>query len=343
MQTMDGSIQWLFSLSSLRNTPTELPIEKEMYDRARGVEFLFRLGTSLQLPTAAMLTAATWFHRFYMRHAMGDFHRQDVAAACVFLSTKTEECGRKLRDVAKVYHAKATNTDTKTSIHNGPQEVEKIGLDILHTEEYLLEALCFDFLIQNPHNDLIDLFDEAQSDPDLQDYAWSIAHDSYRTPLCILFPPRIIAAACYILAQAAADDPSASSLDSRLAITAPSSTLPTPPTHKARSPDASRYVIEHYALTPAEVQDVTDAIDILLEFYRCQDEEFAPHVHLVSRIPAPKLATPREPIYRPWPEVAMYTRPSASEPAASKAITPSSSHGGHTPQNIQESTRMDLS
>lgn len=31
---------------------------------------------------------------------------QDVAAACIFLATKTEECGRKLRDVAKVYCAK---------------------------------------------------------------------------------------------------------------------------------------------------------------------------------------------------------------------------------------------
>ncbi|KAL1706927.1 cyclin-like protein [Schizophyllum commune] len=340
---MDATPQWLFSLEALRNTPTEYPIEKEMYDRARGVEFIFRLGSTLQLPTAAMLTAATWFHRFYMRHAMGDFHRQDVAAACVFLSTKTEECGRKLRDVAKVYHSKSAGIDLK-SIPSDSKDVERIGLEILHTEEYLLEALCFDFLIQNAHNDLIDLFEASQSDVELQDYAWSIAHDSYRTPLCILYPPRIIAAACYILAQAAADDPSASSLDSRLAITAPSSTLPTPPTHKARSPDASRYVIEHYAFSPVEVQNVTDAIDILLEFYRCQDLQNAPHLALVAAIPAPKMATSREPIFRPWPEVANFndTR-TASEPAASKAITPNSSHGGHTPQKTQDSMRMDLS
>jgi hypothetical protein len=37
--------------------------------------------------------------------------RQDVAAACIFLATKTEECGRKLRDVAKVCQAKISGVN----------------------------------------------------------------------------------------------------------------------------------------------------------------------------------------------------------------------------------------
>ncbi len=41
--------QWLFPLSALLATPSSWPLEKELYDRARGVEFLFRLGSSLQL------------------------------------------------------------------------------------------------------------------------------------------------------------------------------------------------------------------------------------------------------------------------------------------------------
>lgn len=36
----------------------------------------------------------------------GFYPSQDVAAACIFLATKTEECGRKLRDVAKIYCSK---------------------------------------------------------------------------------------------------------------------------------------------------------------------------------------------------------------------------------------------
>lgn len=45
--------QWLFSVSALQNTPSRIssgiPLEKELYDRTRGVEFLFRLGVSLAL------------------------------------------------------------------------------------------------------------------------------------------------------------------------------------------------------------------------------------------------------------------------------------------------------
>ena len=39
---------------------------------------------------------------------------QDVAASCIFLATKTEECGRKLRDVAKICNAKITGMDPNT-------------------------------------------------------------------------------------------------------------------------------------------------------------------------------------------------------------------------------------
>lgn len=41
--------QWLFSVAALNETPSTFPLEKEMYDRARGVEFLYRLGSSLAL------------------------------------------------------------------------------------------------------------------------------------------------------------------------------------------------------------------------------------------------------------------------------------------------------
>lgn len=94
-----SSSQWLFPVSALHVTPSrttsQISLEKELYDRARGVEFLFRLGVSLALsvtchfmltrifiltfncrPSYAMHTAATWFHRFYMRNSLEDYHRQ---------------------------------------------------------------------------------------------------------------------------------------------------------------------------------------------------------------------------------------------------------------------------
>lgn len=50
---------------------------------------------------------------------------------------------------------------------------------ILITEEMLLEALCFDFVVDNPHAELLDLFESLEAETDVQEYAWSLAHDSY--------------------------------------------------------------------------------------------------------------------------------------------------------------------
>ena len=78
----------------------------------------------------------------------------------------------------------------------------------------------------------------------------------YRTPLCVLYPPKIIATACYVLAQRIVDGPHSLSLDARVSPSAPSASLPTPPTHKASSPDASRFAIEFFGLKGDEVLSV---------------------------------------------------------------------------------------
>ncbi len=78
----------------------------------------------------------------------------------------------------------------------------------------------------------------------------------YRTPLCILYPPQIIATACFVLAQYLAEGPNSLPLEARISFSAPSASLPTPPSHKASSPDASRLAIEFFALSESDVQDV---------------------------------------------------------------------------------------
>jgi hypothetical protein len=58
------------------------------------------------------------------------------------------------------------------------QEIDEVSSQILAAEEVLLEALCFDFVIDSPHADLVDLFDAHDVSYRFQDHAWSIAHDS---------------------------------------------------------------------------------------------------------------------------------------------------------------------
>ncbi|SJL00366.1 uncharacterized protein ARMOST_03679 [Armillaria ostoyae] len=323
--------QWLFPLETLQSTPSTSSLEKQLYDRARGVEFLYRLGSSLQLPVPAMFTAATWFHRFYMRYSMDDYHRQDVAASCIFLATKTEECGRKLRDVARVCQSKVSGKDV-ADIPDTSKEVENCQTAILLTEEVLLEALCFDFVVESPHAELVDLFNSHDPDILAQEYAWTIAHDSYRTPLCLLFPPRIIAAACFILAQRVVDGPNSPSLDLRISSTPPSASLPTPPSNKPPSPDRSRFALEYFAFNEAELASLADTLRILIEFYSVQDKTMHPHLSTIATIPAPTITLQRANLY------SSFSRLSGVNPAESSHLdtglgrTPNSSHGGQTPE-----------
>ncbi|KAH9946196.1 cyclin-like protein [Epithele typhae] len=313
----ESTSQWLFPVSALYQTPSRvasnIPLEKELYDRSRGVEFLYRLGVSLLLPSSAMYTAATWFHRFYMRYSMDDYHRQDVAATCIFLATKTEECGRKLRDVAKVFCSKVSNQHIN-QVADDSKEVEECQNSILFVEEVLLEGLCFDFVVDNPQSDLIDLYAAHPANTPIEDCAWSIANDSFRTPLCILFPPRIIAAACYVLAEHAVEGPLAAPIDPRLASPAPSASLPTPPSHKA-SPGGPRRAIEFFSFSPAELANVADAIGILLEYYGAQDQRGSGDwLASVASIRPPQSAARREALYKPFVQVTQLAGSSLNAP-----------------------------
>ncbi|OSD01608.1 cyclin-like protein [Trametes coccinea BRFM310] len=316
--------QWLFPISALHNTPSRttsnIPLEKELYDRSRGVEFLYRLGVSLGLPSSAMYTAATWFHRFYMRYSMEDYHRQDVAASCIFLATKTEECGRKLRDVAKVVCSKVSQIDI-AKVADDSKEVEECQTSILLTEEVLLEGLCFDFVVDSPQADLVDLFEACPNTAQIEECAWSIANDSFRTPLCLLYSPKIIAAACYVLAERAMEGPQSSSLDARIASPAPSASLPTPPSHKSQASGTSRRAIEYFGFNEMELLSVADALSILLEYYGAQDlQSSCQFLASVASIPPPHSSAHREKLYKPFAHVAALAAQSANSATPEHAI-----------------------
>jgi hypothetical protein len=46
---MNSESQWLFPLESLRETPSEIPLDEEMLRRQRGVDWLMRVGSTLNM------------------------------------------------------------------------------------------------------------------------------------------------------------------------------------------------------------------------------------------------------------------------------------------------------
>jgi cyclin K len=174
----------------------------------------------------------------------------------------------------------------------------------------------------------------------------------YRTPLCILFPARTIAAGCYVLAQYLVDGTHSQSLDARLSLTPPSASLPTPPTHKAASPDASRIAIEFWELSESDLTDVAEVIAILLEYYNAHDLSKQAHLQVLAtvsyylfhladwhadlgatQIPLPTLPASRVKLYTtPFSQLV----PVPQEVPPPRAVvehtrTPSSTHGDSSP------------
>jgi len=208
-----------------------------------------------------------------------------------------------------------------------------------------MEALCFDFVIDSPHADLVDLLDTHDVGHRLQDYAWTIAHDSYRTPLCVLYPPKIIATACYVLAQRIVDGPHSLSLDARVSPSAPSASLPTPPTHKATSPDASRFAIEFFGLKGDELLSVADALAILLNFYEYQAAlGLANYLDPIMDVQPPTVTSYQMRLYPSSADPAEFgTAPAQSQSSVVHNSTPISAHGGgRTPAQTSNSAEEGL-
>lgn len=281
--------QWLFPFSALSHTPSKvtsgISLYNELFERAKGVEFIYRVAAHLQLTSVVLSAAAHYFHRFYMRYSFEDYPRQEVAAASLFLATKTEENSRKLRDVSYFCFNKATGQRDEKS-----PEIQRWQKNILATEETLLDALCFDFTVDHPQAHLIKLLEVVEANETLHQYAWTSIHDSFRTPLCILYSSRIIAAACFVLAQRLVEGPNTASLDERI-FARSSASLPTPPHMYPHSPQSRSFIQDFFYFSDLEMEDVAIAVSIILDFYSAftSAEERYSYIHPLNNVSRPTL------------------------------------------------------
>lgn len=201
--------------------------EEEREMRAKGLNFIMQVGIMLKLPQLTLSTAGIFFNRFLMRHSLvnkgGDSPKplhhyvspdqlpnailliplikragctQQIAAVSLFLATKTEENCRKMRElivaccrVAQKNHALVVDEQSK--------DYWRWRDTLLLNEDVLLEALCFDMVVESPHKLLFDLLKRLQLEHNkkLRNAAWAFVNDSCLTTLCLRFPCRVIAAA----------------------------------------------------------------------------------------------------------------------------------------------------
>lgn len=197
--------QWLFSDDELTRTPSQLDgmkLENEHISRSKGVNFITQVGIMLKLPQLTLATAAVYIHRFFMRFSMVDLpqrpgmHPYPIAATSLFLATKVEENVRRMKEIV-VSCCRVAQKQPNLVVDEQSKEFWKWRDTILHHEDMLLEALCFDLQLEQPYRILYEFicFFGVAEHKALRNTAWAFVNDSMYTVLCLQFNARTIAAA----------------------------------------------------------------------------------------------------------------------------------------------------
>ncbi|KAG2179931.1 hypothetical protein INT43_003718 [Umbelopsis isabellina] len=196
--------QWYYRKDALVNTPSVandgFTVKREREDRAKGCNFIQSVGMTLKLPQITIATAMVFFHRFFMRKSLKDYPFYDIGATAIFLATKVEESGRKLRDIVTVCAQKAAKNE-KLVLDEQSKDFQRWRDIILYDEGVLLEAICFDLSVEHPYHYLLLYIGELRESNRLAQTAWMFVNDSIKSPLCLLYSPQIIASASIYLAS----------------------------------------------------------------------------------------------------------------------------------------------
>ncbi|KAI8393408.1 cyclin-like protein [Radiomyces spectabilis] len=194
-------MQWIFTREELARTPSIAvdgwSVTQEQRMRLRGSAMIQSSGSRLALSQVTVATAAVYFHRFYTRRSFQDYDFEYVAAACIYLAGKVEDSRAKLHDIIQVcaHHNYGRENHVAEKIKISQQWREAI----IYYEQFLIETLCFDLTVNHPHQLVLEFGEEIQASERVVAAAWAFANDSMRVPVCLMYHPQMVAAACMLL------------------------------------------------------------------------------------------------------------------------------------------------
>ncbi|CAO3700528.1 unnamed protein product [Rhizopus microsporus] len=176
---------------------------KETTARYSSCKFMQDVGRKLGFPQKTISTSQALYHRFYLYYSIKDYSPQDISVTCLFVASKIEETIKKLKDIFVAVHS-VKYPDSKEL---DPEHIaEDRKRRIISYEKLVLETACFNFQLRHPYEYVIKFakwlkeMEPSLKDKQLAEKAYGIAVDSYKTSLCIEYPPHTIAAGCIYLA-----------------------------------------------------------------------------------------------------------------------------------------------
>ncbi|BEI85221.1 hypothetical protein CcaverHIS002_0506220 [Cutaneotrichosporon cavernicola] len=240
-----GESQWIFESHALEKTPSRdagFTLEQELESRRQAILFMrslwLRVAGKLHdtdpeatAGKAVLTLAAILVHRFYMRRSLSDFSPQSVAPIILFLASKVEEAPLKLRHIINATLTKFEpgaplwEPSSNDDVNPQPLEYRRWEKEILATEEVVVEALCFDFAVDQPWpilraavrgidhlwaNEEGELANGVRkrraTEEVINELGWVMLNEGYLAPLPVLYRPEYSAFAVFTLILAVVEE-----------------------------------------------------------------------------------------------------------------------------------------
>nr|XP_009412076.1 PREDICTED: cyclin-L1-1 isoform X2 [Musa acuminata subsp. malaccensis] len=182
----------------LKNSPSRkdgIDEETETTLRIYGCDLIQESGILLKLPQAVMATGQVLFHRFYCKKSFARFSVKRVAASCVWLASKLEECPKKAKHVIIVFHRMECRRESLPVelLDVLSKKYTELKNDLVRTERHLLKEMGFICHVEHPHKFISNYLATLEAPPELRQEAWNLANDSLRTTLCVRFKSEVVA------------------------------------------------------------------------------------------------------------------------------------------------------
>ncbi|XP_068318401.1 cyclin-L1-1-like [Pyrus communis] len=163
--------------------------------RIYGCDLIQESGILLKLPQAVMATGQVLFHRFFCKKSFARFNVKKVAASCVWLASKLEECPKKARQVIIVFHRMESRRENLPIEHLDPfsKKYSDLKMELSRTERHILKEMGFICHVEHPHKFISNYLATLETPPELTQEAWNLANDSLRTTLCVRFKSEVVA------------------------------------------------------------------------------------------------------------------------------------------------------
>ena len=147
-------------------------------------------GEHLKLRQQVISTSIIYFRRFYSRHSLGDVDPFLLGPTCIYLASKVEECG--VVQPGNLYiRCKSLIRQKYQSIYN--QDYPYKAQHIMECEFLLLEMLDCCLIVFHPYRPLTQYVTDLGQEDILLPTAWKIVNDTYRSDICMLYPPYLLA------------------------------------------------------------------------------------------------------------------------------------------------------